>query len=496
MKGRINNLGRLIAVAMLISLTPAAVFGGQKSDQAQALDVADVREQALVDLALGADGELAADLVLRLLENGHVRSAKRRRQICDLVLTRLRTAPEPYPLDFVPGYGFGNREGDRYSGITIYPVDALSLRCRVVQQMLAADPEAARFALLDLDPDLALPRVECSQIVLPKVDVFYKTLGDVVARCYTADERKEGVHWEAVSRYLAGIASPVQVGPACELILAVGAPPVVRDRFVLDLAGAIGKLEPSPRALFMLAMWSGKRIAAMPEVLEAVKQSEETHRALRDAFRSFVITSLGMPRCRDLATEAVPELVAELNGNVFAGRPILADELIAPPRIKGAAAHVFWVSAESKRMLLAFQNLNTARREMEPGTDMTGWKAEYLRVLGQFRDWTAVSERNDYDYVSQKGQLMAGMVENAYDDATRTEAIRDFVAMMRHANAAQIPGHVLLLNTVIMFERSTPATRTAMLEGLRSSGTRSLSVYAALQLEGVDALRIEAPKAP
>lgn len=494
---RFNQLRRLTAMVLLAVLAPVAVIAGQKKDSAAAArQAADTREQVLMDLALGAEGELAADLVLRLVENGHIRSDARRRQIGELVLARLSSANEPYPLDFIPGYGFGNREGDRYSGITIYPVDALSLRCRVVRQMIAEQPEAARFALFELDPDLGLPKVACSQIVLPKVEIFYQTLGEVVAHCFTTEERKDGAHWETVSRYLAGITSPVQIGPACKLIMTVGAPPAVRERFVSDIAGAIGKLEPSPRALFLLTMWSAARIDAMPEVLTAVKDSPDTHRALRDAFRKFVTASLGMPRCGDLAQDAVPEFLEQLNSDTFAGKPILADELTSPVRTKGAAAHVFWVSPESKRMLLAFQNLNTARRSMEPGTDMTEWRAEYLRVLGQFRDWTAVSERSDYDYVSQKGQLMAGMVENAYDDATRTEAIRDFLAMMRHANAAQIPGHVMLLSTVIMFERSTPATRTAMLEGLRSSGTRSLSVYAALQLEGVDALRIEAPKAP
>ncbi|MCC6743191.1 MAG: hypothetical protein IT175_04955 [Acidobacteria bacterium] len=493
MKRAIKSLRAFAAASLVVfaqaSAGAAAAYGQGAGKTSDAAEAAEAQERRLFDLALGAGGVMAADLGLVLLENGHVRNADRRRQICESVLSRLSSAPEPYPLAFATNYGNGNREGDRATGIAYYPADALSLRCRAAAQLLDMDAEAARFALLETEPGLELPKVECSLTVIPKVDVFYRTLAAVVSRAYSADERRGGMHWDAASRYLAGIRSPVEIVPACDMIMALDEPPAVRDRFALELATAVGRLDPSPRALFHMAGWEGQKLGSMPALVESLKASPDVQRSLVDALRRFAIASLAAPRCGDLSQEAEPGIVSDLNRLVFGSRPIVADELDTPTRTGAGAAYMLWTSPVSKRMMFAYQTLNTARREMPPEADRTAWKADYLKLLGELRDWTAVSERNDYDYVAQKGQLMAGMIENAYDDATRAEAVRDFGEMMRHANAARIPDHVMLLMTVLMFSESAPATRKAMLEGLRASGARGLSVYAALQLEGVDALR-------
>lgn len=483
----------LLLGATLLS-TASPTLAGERDDAQAGKEIKDARGQRLLDTAIGADGEFVADLVLRLLETDQIRSPKLRRQAVDIAIARISSAEELFPLEYIYDYDNGTREGYREGGLGQYPVDALSLRCRAVVQLIKSDPAAARFTLTELGPDLDLARESCGDIVVPKPEVFYATLREVVANCYGPDERRDGVHWDVVGNYLSGISSPTQIVPACQLLVSVGAPRDVLDRLATDLATGVAKVGASPRVLFEIAFRS-KQVGAMRAALDAVRSSDESHRRLRDALRDFVLRSLSAPRCADRPEQALPDEVVQFNEALFADRPILRDEVAMTSRAEAANFASFWASAESKRRLRAFQDLNTARREMKPDADLTQWKAEYLKVLGGLRDWTSVSEPTEFDYIAAKTSIVGGMVEIAYDDAVRAEAMKDFVSMMRHANASRVPQHVLLWFVAITLSRATEPDRFKALESFKASGPRTLAVYAALQLEGVDVFKIGAPTA-
>lgn len=453
-------------------------------------------ERGLLDLAIGVEGELGADLALRLVEGGHLTGKALRREALEVALSRLRESREPWPLEFVEGQDNGNREGYREGGLQLFQVDVMSLRCRAIRQLLEEDRVRARAEIEQFSPGLGVGLESCTDGVLASPRVFYETLGQVIRRAYSARERRQGLPWFVARRYVSGIESITQVAPAATMIQEIDAPDAVRDSLVGDLSAAISRLTPSARGAFAVAFRS-RSISALEGLADSTRSNPATYEAFVGALRTYVTTALAAPRCQGLDGRMVPEVVKTFNEGLFSAKPIVRDDLKVSAVGDAPRYESFWVSAESRRMLEEFQDLNTASRLMEIDTDRTSWKVEYGRYLGRLRDWSARSEPSDYDYFAEKASLMAGMLALAYDDTARADVLSEFVATARHVEATSIPPASLLWIVATTLGHTDGSTRKQTLEMLRASATRSVSAYAALQLEGVDALRIGAkPTAP
>lgn len=483
--------GARIVGAVFLALTLAGASPATPGDagESDAARMRDERERRLLEVATLADGELGADLALRLLEGGHLSGQAIRREAVDLALTRVGESREPWPLEFVEGEGNGNREGYREGALLLFGVDAMSLRCRAIRELLATDRIRARAEIEHFSPDLDIAIEACSDGVLASPRVFYETLGEVIKRGFNTRERREGVPWMLARRYVGGIESITQVAPAAGMIVSIDAPDEVRDVLAGDLSTAISRLTPSARGAFAVA-FRGKSLAALEGLADATRGKREIHDAFVGALRTYVTAALAAPRCRGLDERMVPDLVKTFNEGLFSAKPILRDEMKTPVVGDAPRYESFWVSAESRRLLEGFQELNTASRLMEADADRTNWKVEYGRYLGRLRDWSARTEPSDYDYFAEKTSLIAGMLRLAYDEAVRGDVLSEFVATARHVEATSIPPASLLWIVATTLGHTEGSTRADTLEMLRASGARSVAAYAALQLEGVDALRI------
>ena len=463
---------------------PARVGGVAREDPE------DIRGRALLDIAAAVDGQMGADLTLRLLEANQLRSRRLRREACDVVRLRMTDAVEPCAVEFTDGRFADCREWLVYSALDTYQVDAIGLRCRLSAHLAETEPRSALEFLLEMPPGLGLKAPECRDVLLPKPAHFYATLGQLLNRGISPRERKAGRHVDIVRRYAAGIRTAGDIGPVCELIGSIKATRDGVGLMATDLAGAMDRMTASPRQVFQLA--SRKRaVESMATLIESLGDQDGAGKRLRESIRNLVLRSLAAPRCADLSGDALPEPVAYFNEMILASHPIVRDDVTNPVRGDVAEIGVLWTSTTSRRLLFDFQNLNTARREMEPGADWTEWTLEYRKYLSRVRNWSSADESSDLDYVSQKASTIVGLVDIAPDDASRLEAIRDFVTMMRHAKTAGTPRYLALWQASIVLGRASEADRKMALELFKASGPDVLAAYAALQLEGIDVFRIE-----
>ena len=441
-------------------------------------------ERRLLDASIGVEGAMGADLALKLLELGHIRNRSLRREACRVARARIADASEALPLQMALGFG-ENREVERAGALSWFRVDALSLRCRLARQLLEIDRREARELLLELPPGINVPETGCEDILIPNAGVFYATLGDVLAGSLTASERRQGLEWEMARRYVGALRTPLEIAPACKLVMSTGARAGELESAAAELTSAISRMRGSPRALLVMTDQKSTGVA-IAGLLDAVRGSESTHRQLREALRGLVVRSLEGPRCADLAPDTTGLIMDYFNEEVLSGHPVVVGELQSPPLGDRGKEHPLYASAKSQRMLDGLKNLNAAHRRLEPGADRTEWIRSFDEYVTELRSWNAVEARSDSDFVSEKTPTVSMLIELAPDGSRRMEVVRDFASVVRHANTAGTPEYVPLAMALYVVCKLEGTERRAILEMFKASGSGTLGVYAALQLEGVD----------
>lgn len=452
------------------------------------------QDRRLLEICSGADGELGADLALRLVETGRLRSPALRLEALELALSKCSDAVEPYPVVMIPRHGNGNREGYREGAIHFFRTDGLSLRCRAVVALLGSDPARARFELERFPVDLDLRAEQCGDALIANPGVFYETLGEVIGRGYTGAERRDGVQWIDAARWIGSIVSLSQIAPAAKLILEIKPPADVTERLTNELATTVAKLPASPRGVVVLGFRS-ENLESIRALMVSLPRDSAAAVALEQALRKLVISSANAAACRDVGREWMQQVVDTFNTEILPRRQVRTDEL---KYSTGGEAPVFaemWTTPVSRRMLFDYQVLNTSFREMDTKADPTQWRLDYLKYLGRLRDWSAASEDSEFDYLVQKASLVSGMLDLAFSNELREEILGDFTVLARHVNSGNIPPTVIPFLVSVNIRKLDPDLRKVVLERLAASGPQSVAAYASLQLEGVDGLRIgvEAP---
>ncbi|MCC6742598.1 MAG: hypothetical protein IT175_01945 [Acidobacteria bacterium] len=477
-----------IAVLLLTVITQSPVRTAAP-DAAVPAERQDERGRRLLDIAIGTEGVLGADLALKLLETGRIGNDELRREAREFARSRVSMADDPFQVTMMPYDGYGARELETCMALEIYPVDALSLRCRLALQCLDADPQMARELVLGLEPGLEAPASGCGEALVPNVDVFYRTLPQILSTTLTAEEIRGGMKWEIARRYVDGVSHCSAIAPAAGFIQAIGAPQAVVDQLAVGLAGAVSRLEGSPRALFVAV--TSRSWQPVGLLLEGL--ADGPRKALGGELRKFVVRSLTVPRCADLPAETYPkELLDYVNDTVFADRPIAPDSSATrPPRGEAAVHTPIWVSPQSARYLYEFQVFNWERKQAaHNGKELTAeWKLRYLEYASKLRNWNSLGSGDDYDYLVEKGSIILGMLENAPDEESQLEVLKDFASLVRHANRAKVPPYVLLGHVAVALSRLNEVRRNLALEMFRT-GQGHVAAYAELQLEGVDAFGI------
>lgn len=482
----------VIAAIIVVVLVPA-VYAQAAGDVRAGLDDVEQRrvadERRLLEIAAWAEGELCADLALRLVETRHVRIRSVSLEAIEMALAKSSEAREPHAVVMISRQNNDNVEGYREGALQFFRSDRLTLRCRAITALLDIDRSRARFELDRVPADLGLRPESCADGLMPAPDEFYRTLGAVLRRGYSSRERLDGLQWVDASRWVGGIESVSQIAPASRMILAIEPPTEVLASLAEDLAAAIRKLPASPRGVIALA-GHADRYAPIRDLLDALPERSAVRKSLEGSLRGLVIGAANTPSCRDVGRKWWNESLEALNEGLFGPGRIPVEELRYSSGGDAPEFSRLWTSAESQRMLEGFQVLNTARREMEPGADRTGWRLEYSKYVGKLRDWNGASERSDVEYLLQKASLASGVIGLAETEAMREEVTRDFVATARHANAREIAPSIVVWLIDMTVRKLDLATRQPVLEALRSSAPRSVAAYAALELEGVDVFRI------
>ncbi len=246
----------------------------------------------IIEMAHRAPGEFAADALLRIGALPSLSKEERSHAIQDAYQ---RAAEAQQPLKRV------NSMPNRASNAAFeqrafaQDLDALSLRTRAIQAMLALDPPAARRMFVELPP-LDVPPVTCDEVMVFDVAGYYQTLTRVVRQTFSAKESQDGLPAQLVSQRLARMTSPAEVAPAARALLDSG---LDDAGFALALAAYVsrlGKVAGDDRAFTFYLPQAGAEAQALASEAWRRKISPLP---LIEAYRLYLVVNFSEARCAD-----------------------------------------------------------------------------------------------------------------------------------------------------------------------------------------------------
>jgi hypothetical protein len=175
--------------------------------------------QDLIDQSAAAPPELAADILLRLVEAGKIPDKKIKTDLLEQAFVLAGSARFPMRMigATVEGGNMDSDVGVRWRALE-NGLDTLSLRCRVIRIMLNVDRKRA-LELFRSMPPLMIPARSCSDAMVERVDAFYETLALLVNQAFSETGKREGKHLELAETYIHSISAPAQLEPAAKMIL-------------------------------------------------------------------------------------------------------------------------------------------------------------------------------------------------------------------------------------------------------------------------------------
>ena len=141
--------------------------------------------QDLIDQSAAAPPELAADILLRLVEAGKIPDKKIKTDLLEQAFVLAGSARFPIRMigATVEGGNMDSDVGVRWRALE-NGLDTLSLRCRVIRIMLNVDRKRA-LELFRSMPPVMIPARSCSDAMVERVDLFYETLALLVNQAFS-----------------------------------------------------------------------------------------------------------------------------------------------------------------------------------------------------------------------------------------------------------------------------------------------------------------------
>ena len=240
---------------------------------------------SVATLARQAPPEFAADAMIRLASSAIVDP---RARVGLLTEAFRRAADAQHPLKFSASITRGGGVGGFLDRAYQQDLDALSLRMRAIEPMLALDSAKARKLFLTVArPEV--PRIRCEEIVVYDVGRYYEVLGAVA---------KIGRHGAAklLKDRVGGLTSPAQIAPVARLLQQAPLKDSELQTFTLSLAASLQEISGDDRTFTYYASVTGP---AIRDLAEELKSRHLSPLPLLEAYRLFLVHHLAGDRCAD-----------------------------------------------------------------------------------------------------------------------------------------------------------------------------------------------------
>lgn len=278
----------------------------------------DRRIVALINDARLAAPELTVDTLLKLVETKKVTDPVWRKEIIDEALRAIDHVQYPIPMHagIRPDRdgtirSLNDTEAFFLIAALSAKLDRLSLKGRVINLLLEAEPQRARQLIFQMGGDLGLKPRSCEDVLTYVPDDIYPIVVKVAKALFNEKQVEEGQRALFVVPWIENIQSPRQIYPALALVRDLQGSPAERQILMNALSRAIDRDFKDDRSFTSGLPMITARIGRLIE-----GESVPLKLDLKNAFRSMVAKNLAGNRCKDNQVnrdEPLPDYVLAVN---------------------------------------------------------------------------------------------------------------------------------------------------------------------------------------
>ena len=454
--------------------------------------------EALRNAAPGAPPELAADILLKLVERGLVPSTPDRLELIEQAFQFATAAKYPFAqiaavdkarnTDSAPGLRAGALE---------HGFSAIGLRCRAVRAALPLDKAKAvqLFEQITLGP---FPALTCRDALVPSLNEYYATLREVALNGFTLEQRRKGRHLQLVETAVRSAVIPGQLEPLAKLVAEY-------PGFIPAFAASLKLMDADPRSFGAATLGLGQVVVNLSEHLHSDGGSTIP---LADAFRSFMTKHLQGVVCEEtLDPKRRITMEANVNKSVSTAAegkeiaPFLTNEL-KPRSVDGPAVVVAaWQTGRSREIMAQYKALRFGTKEQQDEYNkrdrrkdgMThflpedlrqtpAWEAKAWDFLNELDRWNKNHTEPEGDFFHQLSLQYGGLMDIVPPGPLLNTVFQAYISFLKSSalERESPPEWLLHVQRLFVVTDASKAHQAWIREQIRKNGSLTMSLYAEL----------------
>lgn len=389
----------------------------------------------LINDARSLPAEFAIDIFLRVAAANDV-DKKWEQEILAEAFTLTSGVQNEVRLKSKPRMAVDSRVNYRSYAFNLN-LDALSLRSKIIRQMVMIDKDQALRMLNQIPANLQLPALSCSDQMVYNVDAFYETLETVTRAVHNDRKIQQGERVQFLLPYIEGITSPAQIGPVIRMITAVRLTQKELLMVSQAFANALKQMSADDRS-FTPALMQDRTAASGYEFVQLLKKEGAAYNEVSNAFRAYFAKHLTGVRCEDNlipSTAKLPAQIQEIN-YYYPNNPLSFDDLHPSKVEKAEVIAEYFESKESSKLSRELRELN-GYEDDEPSTKepktSAAWQERMLIYLRQLENWDGERETSEIDYFHQKAVLYFALARIVPPGDLRDRVMTSYISFLNDA---------------------------------------------------------------
>ncbi|MFT3745885.1 MAG: hypothetical protein QM785_16550 [Pyrinomonadaceae bacterium] len=382
---------------------------------------------ALLNNARFAAPELAVDTFLRVVESKKVKDPDWRREILE---EALRMADDvKYPIRRERAFR-GTGIVDTVSGYMTYAfdqkLDTLSIKARIIKDILPDDKDRARQLVFQIGGDLKLKPLTCDDALGYNVEDIYTSVGAVANAAFTAAEIKDGARGLFLLPWIDNIQSPSQIKPAIEMLTIIQRGPTVERRLLINtLERAINRNFSDDLSFSHAFRRDAHKAAAF---LMASDNKEESMSAWRD----MIVKNSAGPRCLESKPKKgeLPQPASTYNP-IFSEEKQFKLEDFESVEYRGEPKDKLYLDSPMyKKVSVLYKTAREKKNLPENKEDKAAqleWQLKVSEVLDLLDSWKATADEPEREVFNLKAGWYGDVIDQVEEPAVKLIVIRAFL---------------------------------------------------------------------